>query len=320
MSVGIIFPGQGSQHPGMGRFLYDNFKSTQRLFEEASDAIRVNFKKLCFDSDEATLSLTINTQPCLLLTSIASFEALKESFDFNCAVTAGHSVGEYASMVAANVISFSDGMRAVRKRGESMQSAVPLGEGGMLAVMGLTADQVKTLCQWCEEKSGASPVEPANFNAPGQIVISGNQHALSWLQQNFSKEIFDPAPSKVRLIPLKVSAPFHCSMMSDAEKTMRDVLSAMSFRQPTFPIVQNVSATTSDDIDQIRTWLIEQVSRPVRWVECIQTMTQFYPAPLIECGPGKVLSGLAKKIDAQTVVYNLNSLEELKYIETQLKG
>lgn len=320
MSWGAVYPGQGSQHPGMGKFLFDNFKYVQELFEEASDSVGVDFKKLCFEGPEEDLALTENTQPSLLLVSTASFQTIQKEYDWNPVAAAGHSIGEYAALVNAGVISFSDGIQAVKLRGQLMQSSVPVGEGAMLAVMGLSPEQVAQLCQWTTEKSGITPLEPANFNAPGQIVISGNAKAISWLQENFDKTIFNPEPRKVRLIPLKVSAPFHCSMMNKAEEGMRNHLESIDFSDAKHPIVQNFNAQQVTTGADLRENIIRQVSAPVRWVECVEELKNTQVTQCIELGCGKVLSGLIKKIDSENLkTFNLNSMEDFKAIESELK-
>jgi [acyl-carrier-protein] S-malonyltransferase len=312
-----IFPGQGSQHTGMGKFLVDNFKSAQNLFEEASDTLSINFKKLCFEGSDPELALTQNTQPCLLLVSTASFQVLKNEYDYSPKTSAGHSVGEYAAVVAAGAMAFTEAMRAVRLRGEFMQSAVPVGVGGMSAVMGLNAEQVMKLCKWTEEQTGETPVEPANFNAPGQIVISGKKTLLDWLSANLDTTIFAPETPRCKLIPLKVSAPFHCSMMKPAEEKMRTVLSEMDFRTPKFPVVQNVHAEPVTTSEELRQNLVKQISAPVRWIECVENMQKSGVSEFIEVGCGKTLAGLVKKISGANV-FAMNSLEDLKVLETKI--
>lgn len=314
-----LFPGQGSQSPGMGKFLVDEFKSAKRTFEEASDTLSIDFKKLCFEGSEADLALTENTQPCLLLVSTATFRVLNEEFGFSPKIAAGHSIGEYAAVVAAGALAFSDGMKAVRIRGQAMQSAVPVGQGGMTAVMGLEPDQVTKLCQWAEKESGDGPVQPANINAPGQIVISGKKSALDWAAANFKADLFPG--SRVKFIPLKVSAPFHCSMMKPAEEKMAHVLGDMKFSSAAFPVVQNVNAESVTDGAQLRANLVKQVSAPVRWIECVQKIAAMGSERALEVGNGKVIAGLVKKIAGDKLpVSNLNSMEDLKTVETQLKG
>lgn len=315
-----IFPGQGSQHPGMGKFLYDEFKIARELFEEASDAIGVDFKKLCFDGTDAELALTENTQPCLLLVSTATFRVFSSLVDFKAKAAAGHSIGEYAALTAANAISFSNAIRAVRSRGQFMQSAVPVGSGGMLAVMGLTPEQVTKLCQWVETETADRPLEPANFNAPGQIVVSGKQSLVEWLIKNFNADIYAPAKPRCKFIPLKVSAPFHCSMMKPAEEKMESVLNGMEFKDADFPIVANVTAQATENARELRTLLIRQISSPVRWVECVEELRRLGAQRMIEFGCGRVLSGLGKKIDSENIqTFNINSLEDLQSLESQFR-
>lgn len=314
-----LFPGQGSQSPGMGKFLYDEFKSAKSTFEEASDTLSLDFKKLCFEGSEADLALTENTQPCLLLVSTTTFRVLKEEFGFAPKVAAGHSIGEYAAIVASGALAFADGMKAVRIRGQAMQSAVPVGQGGMSAIMGLEPDQVTKLCQWAEKESGDGPVQPANINAPGQIVISGKKSALDWAAANFKADLFPGA--RVKFIPLKVSAPFHCSMMKPAEEKMANVLGDMKFSGGTFPVVQNVNAESITDGAHLRANLVKQVSAPVRWIECVQKISHMGSTRAIEVGNGRVLAGLVKKIAGDKLpVFNANSMDDLKALETQLKG
>jgi len=317
---GAIFPGQGSQVPGMGKFLYQEFALARQIFEEASDSLSLDFKKLCFDGSEADLALTENTQPCLLLVSTATYRVLNAELGFTPQLAAGHSIGEYAAVVAAEALAFADGMRAVRRRGQAMQSAVPVGHGGMCAVVGLTPEQVFELCRWAETASGQTPVQPANINAPGQIVISGKKSLLDWIPGNFKADMFANSP-RVKFIALKVSAPFHCSMMKPAEDQMAAVLGDLQFSSAKFPIVQNVNAEAVRDGNQLRANLIKQISAPVRWIECVQNMRSRGVTKNIEVGCGKVLAGLVKKIDSEGLrTFNINSLEDFKSVENELKG
>lgn len=318
---GGVFPGQGSQYVGMGKFLYDNFKSTQRLFEEASDSLHVDYKKLCFNGPEDQLVITENTQPSLLLVSYATYTAFTEVCGAPFTVFAGHSIGEYAAVVSAGGIKFADGIKAVKTRGQAMQSAVPLGEGSMLAVLGLEDEQVKKLCAWVERESGFKPLEPANFNSPGQVVVSGKKVATDWLKANYKAEIFDPPAKRVKLIELKVSAPFHCSLMNSAERKMQAVLNDIPFADTKIPVVQNFDAKESKDSAKIREKLIRQVSAPVLWTQCITRMREMGVQNLIELGPGQVLTGLIKKIDSSGLKpFNIQSVEDIKSLERQVKA
>ncbi|MFP5520187.1 MAG: ACP S-malonyltransferase [Bdellovibrionia bacterium] len=319
--ISLIFPGQGSQQPTMGRFLFDNFSIAKETFQEASDAIGVDLKKLCFEGSEADLALTENTQPALLTVSTATQRVLNKEYQIKATSAAGHSIGEYAALVAAGVIDFYKATQAVRIRGQAMQSAVPLGQGGMFAVLGLEPQQIQELCLWTVKNSGHSPVEPANFNCPGQIVISGSQKALTWLKENFSAEKIwgENAPKRAKLIPLSVSAPFHCSMMKPAEDKMRLVLSEMEFKTPQFPILQNFVADYVTEPEKLRENLIRQVSAPVLWTQSFEKAATQGERTFIECGHGKVLNGLLKKIHNEFQVMNTNSMEDLKIIEDFLK-
>ncbi len=290
-----LFPGQGSQTVGMGKFLYENFKIVQNLYEEASDTLKLDFKRLCFSGPDEDLNLTANTQPALLLVGNSAYQILKENAGLKCQQFAGHSVGEYAACVAAGALSFTDALTAVRKRGEYMQSAVPVGQGGMVAVMGLDASQVKQLCAWAEKTSGLKPLEPANYNSPGQIVCSGSAELIEWLKLNIAQAEIEPKPTRLKLIPLKVSAPFHCSMMKPAEEKMQQVLQTMKFSPIDNPVVQNFSASATKDPKTIKANLVQQVSGPVRWIETVESFVQANFLRGIEFGPGSVLSGLNKK-------------------------
>lgn len=313
-----VFPGQGSQQVGMGHFLFENFKVAQHLFEEASDAISVDFKKLCFDSEASELALTYNTQPCLLLVSTCYQKVLNEISGIKFKYTAGHSVGEYASLVLSESISFSDGIKAVRKRGMFMQEAVPVGKGGMLAVLGLTSEQINKMNHWAIEKSGFSPIECANFNSPGQIVISGHKKALDWLVANITKDIFTDPPKRLKLIPLKVSAPFHCSMMEPAESGMSTFFDDIKFSDAKVPIVQNYTANAVEKSLELKKNIIKQISSSVRWVESIEWIKTQGVTQFVELGCGKVLSGLNKKIDGELKTLNINSMDDLKQLEAHV--
>lgn len=317
---GALFPGQGSQQIGMGKFLVENFSIARERFEEASDILNQDFKKLCFEGPESDLTLTENTQPALLVTSMATYQVVREVTDLPVVAGAGHSIGEYAALVASGALRFADAVKAVRRRGQAMQRAVPIGQGAMCAVIGLSDAQTEMLCQWVEAQSGEGPLQPANFNAPGQVVVSGSAKAIDWLRANFSIEIFAPDAPKVRLIPLNVSAPFHCRLMQPAEDEMRAVLTDIPFSAASWPVVQNFSATETTDPARLRTELIAQVSGAVKWTQCMRRLHALGVRRAVEFGSGKVLSGLAKKIDSGSVTtLNINSLEDLKTFEKTWK-
>lgn len=319
----LLFPGQGSQQPGMGRFLFDNFTIAKETFEEASDALKQDMKKLCFEGTEADLALTENTQPALLLVSTATQRALRSVADIRVQSAAGHSIGEYAALVAAGSLKFTEALTAVRARGQAMQSAVPVGQGGMVALLGLTPEQVETLCQYVIKNSGFKPLSAANFNSPGQIVISGSQKAINWLKDNFKPELIWGAggPTRAKMIPLAVSAPFHCEMMKPAEETMRILLTGTEFKKAAFPVLQNYTARLETDPAVLRENLIRQVSAPVLWTQSMDLLKSQGHSQCIECGAGKVLSGLMKKIDGEFFkVLTTTSMEDIKNIEDYLKA
>lgn len=316
----FLFPGQGSQTPGMGSFLYENFNTAKLTFEEASDAINIDIKKLCYAGTIEELALTENTQPVLLTVSIATARVLSNDLGIKATVTAGHSIGEYASLVYGNVISFKDAVRAVRVRGLAMQSAVPVGQGGMTATLGLNEEQVKFLCDWAVKNSGFAPLSPANYNCPGQIVISGNIKALDWLKTNFKPEILPGEAKRSKLIPLQVSAPFHCEMMKSAQEKMKEFLKDIKFSNSDIKIIQNFNAEVETDANRIKQNIIEQVSAPVKWTQSMQTLKTLGISSCFEVGNGSVLKGLLKKIDADFFnVHSTSSLEDIRDIETHSK-
>lgn len=313
----FLFPGQGSQAPGMGSFLFENFKTAKHTFEEASDAIQFDLKKLCFTGTEQDLALTENTQPALLCVSTATARVLTQDLGIKPSITAGHSIGEYASMVLANAISFTYAMKAVRLRGKAMQAAVPVGTGGMTATLGLSADQVQFLCNWAVKNSGFGPLSPANYNCDGQIVISGNLKCLDWLKANFKSEILPGEVKRAKLIPLQVSAPFHCEMMRPAQETMEKFLLSIAFADSTIGIIQNVNAGIETKSDLLRRNLIDQVSAPVLWTQSMQTLKATGTASCYEVGHGNVVKGLLKKIDSEFfTVHSTSTLADLKAIES----
>lgn len=315
---GSVFPGQGSQQPGMGKFLVEEFQEAREVFEEASDSISYDLKKLCFEGSEADLALTENTQPALVTVSSALDRVLQTSFGFKPHAAAGHSVGEFSAMVSAQALAVGEAVAAVRKRGQYMQEAVPVGQGGMIAALGAPDEDIPKLCAWVEKESGFTPIEPANFNSPGQVVLSGSTKAIEWLQKNFNAEAAGLSVSKVKLIPLKVSAPFHCSMMKPAQEKMSLILKNMHFQEAKFPIVQNVHAHDETNPSILCDHLITQISHPVLWVQCVQKLKNLGVTRLVEVGTGQVLKGLVKKIASDVPVYNVNSMEDLKNLEKEL--
>lgn len=319
--IGILFPGQGSQAPGMGQFLYDNFSIAKECYEEASDAISLDMKKLCFEGSVEDLALTENTQPALLTTSTAMLRALKGSVSVDVNAYAGHSIGEYAAVVASGGMGFSDAVKAVRLRGQAMQEAVPVGQGGMLAIVGPQSNEIEEVCTWAKSTSGIDGVlSPANFNAPDQTVVSGNKALTDWLAENIKDYKFASEPRRVRAIALNVSAPFHCEMMMPAQEKMKSCLEGMIFNLANQDVIQNFTAKEEKEASALRENLIQQVSGAVRWVECLKRFESRSINHFIECGHGKVLAGLNKKINSNFETLNIANLEEFKKAEVFLSS
>lgn len=315
-----MFPGQGSQFVGMGKTYYENFSLAKELFERASDTLHIDMKKLCFEGPESELTLTENTQPALLLTSTVMFRCLESETQFRPRYSAGHSLGEYSALVAAGVLELEAALLAVRTRGQAMQAACPVGQGAMAAVLGLSDEECEKLCVWTEATSGHAPLRAANYNSPGQIVISGNASAIEWLKSHYDPEK-SGVGKKLKMIPLNVSAPFHSPLMKPAQDKMSEVLKQTHFAVPQFAIVQNTTAEPTENIETLREQLIQQVSAPVKWAQSVTKLKDLGVKNLIEFGPGKVLSGLVKKIDsASLTTFNMQDLNEFKDLELKLKA
>jgi [acyl-carrier-protein] S-malonyltransferase len=303
--LAYIFPGQGSQSIGMGKDLFDNFAVSREVFEEADDALGFSLSEMCFAGTAEDLALTANTQPAILTTSVAAFRAMEsEGFPMPDFV-AGHSLGEYSALVAANALSFADAVRTVRKRGTYMQEAVPVGVGAMAAILGLPLETIEIACEEAREGEVCSP---ANINSPSQIVIAGNVGAV-----DRAIEILKERGAK-RAIKLNVSAPFHCDLMFPAQEKLADDLAEISFSDLRFPVIENVSADRNKDGTRARDSLVRQVSSPVRWAQSVETMLAEDVEMFIEIGAGKVLSGLVRQINRDVRclnVENKNSLQEV---------
>lgn len=306
--IAFVFPGQGSQYPGMGRELCENYPAARKVFEEA-DAV-APLSKICFEGPEEELRKTVNTQPALLTTNMAACQVLR-SFGIKPDFVAGHSLGEYAALVTANVLSFQEALKLVITRSLLMEQAVPKGLGGMAAILGLSAEEVAQVCQ---EVSQKSLVEPANFNCPGQVVIAGYLDGI-----NLAMELAKERGAK-RTIPLNVSGPFHSSLMEPAGQGLEKELAQTVFQKPSIPIVANVSASIESEPDVIAANLAKQVSRPVRWEESVQLLYQKGVRVFVEVGPGKVLTGLIKKTLKNVLLLNVEDEASLQLTLKKLKG
>jgi [acyl-carrier-protein] S-malonyltransferase len=295
IKTGFIFPGQGSQKIGMGYDIYQNHSESREIFDIASDALGMDMAKLCFEGPEEELRKTVNAQPAILTASIALYKAMQKK-GMEAQVMAGHSLGEYSALVAAEAIDFIDAVRIVVLRGKYMQEAVPLGEGGMLAVLGLDISVIHEVCLEISQKKGN--VEAVNLNSPGQVVIAGDNISLSAAAERLA------ALGARRCIPLPVSAPFHSSLMKSAGESLKSDLALINIKKPTVPVLSNVTAEYHNSEDILKL-LINQVSSPVRWEECVRKMIADGVGRFVEVGPGKVLSGLIKKIDSQVETFNV---------------
>lgn len=318
-NIAAVFPGQGSQSVGMGKELFENFDIFRKTIQEASDTNGVDYKKLFLEGPTEQLNATENTQPAIVSCSVGAFRVMEKEFGFKPAIGAGHSVGEYAALAAAKALNFSDAVKAVKLRGQAMQQAVPLGEGGMIALLGPDDDEAVRFCKWVESQSEDFCLEAANYNCPGQLVLSGTTKAIEWAKTNINEYDFGPEIKKVRLIPLKVSAPFHSKLMKPAEEVMADFLEKVEVSSPTFPIVQNVNAQAFNATDKIKNSLIAQISGSVLWTQSIRKISQTLTEPksFVEVGSGTTLSGLIKKIDSSEInLFNTNQLSSVKEFES----
>jgi [acyl-carrier-protein] S-malonyltransferase len=303
--IAFIFPGQNSQKVGMGKALADAYPVCRDTFAEADDALGEPLSRLCFEGPEDRLNLTEHTQPAILAVSVAAGRLL-ESLGVRPSFVAGHSLGEYSANVAAGVMTFADARRTVRRRGQYMQEAVPVGTGAMAAVLGLEAALVR---QACDEAAQGEVVSPANMNGAGQVVIAGSRDAV----------VRAGARAKVlgakRVVPLTVSAPFHCALMKPAEIRLAPELRALPTREPRLPIVANVDAEPKRTAREAIEALVAQVSSPVRWEDVIRRLASEGVTTYVEVGPGTVLSGLVRKIDRSAVAVNFGAPEDVAAIE-----
>ena len=299
----VLFPGQGSQEVGMIKNLYNNFNYIKSLFEEADELLQISLSKMILDGPKELLNQTENTQPAIFLTSYSIFKVIKNetSFDINQAkFFAGHSLGEYSALACANSITFEKTIKLLKIRGKAMQSALPPGEGGMIAVLGTEVENINEIIN-----KNNFECYIANDNSVGQIVVSGKMKDLD----NFSSEL---KTANIKNIKLPVSAPFHCKLMSHATKIMNNEITNTEFKAPKNDIISNVTAKPSNDPKEIKNLLIQQIEKPVRWRESVTNMIDSSVEKFVEIGPGKVLSGLVKRIDRNVKLIQVNDIEDLK--------
>jgi [acyl-carrier-protein] S-malonyltransferase len=299
----FIFPGQGSQYSGMGKELADIFVVARHLFEEADDALGFKLSALCFAGSDADLKLTANTQPAILTASIAVLKVVEQETGLKADCVAGHSLGEYSALVCSGALSFTDAVRTVRARGTFMQEAVPVGTGTMAAMLGVERDVLEDICR---EAAEGEVVSPANFNSPGQIVIAGSVAAVARAIEIAKGRGF----RKAMLLP--VSAPFHCALMKPAADRLAVVLDTITVHEMKLTVISNADAAPNSDKDRVKPLLVAQVCSPVLWEQSVNTMIALGVTNFIELGPGKVLSGLVKRINKEAILANIEDVAGIK--------
>ncbi|MEM8563354.1 MAG: ACP S-malonyltransferase [Pseudomonadota bacterium] len=301
---GFAFPGQGSQRVGMLEHAYERFSVVRDTFTEASDTLSYDMWDLICHGDQGALNLTETTQPVLLTCSVALWRAWLASDGSVPTVMAGHSLGEFSALVCAGALAFPDAVRLVKLRGAYMQNAVPLGEGAMAAIIGLDDAVINQVCHELSRKLDQS-ISAVNFNSPGQVVIAGHtaavEQAVAALKEAGAK----------RALPLPVSAPFHTDLMLPAGEQLAEAVDSLTFTAPEIPVIHNVHAETESSPAAIKALLVQQISSPVQWTECVKSMATMGANSLVECGPGKVLSGLTRRIDKSLQSFNIEEPEDL---------
>ena len=308
----LIFPGQGSQVVGMGLEFYKNFKIVKQIFKQADDKLNYSISKLIIEGPEDKLQLTQNTQPAILTVSYSIFKVLKDEFNFDLKLFkyfAGHSLGEYSALVCSDSLNFTDALYLLHERGKAMQEAVPVGKGTMIAVLGIKTSEIIDLLK---KNKNEGVCEIANDNADGQVIVSGNKESVLSFQMLLKEK-------KIKTIPLKVSAPFHCSLMKPAATKMKDKINNIKFNNPSLEIVNNVTASPELNIDNIKTLLVEQIFSTVKWRESIIKMRETGTKNFVEIGPGKALTGMVKRTIKDSNCFSINSITDIKSLQNEFK-
>jgi|TARA_B110000211_G_C14005411_1_gene520556 [acyl-carrier-protein] S-malonyltransferase len=309
----LLFPGQGSQVVGMGFEFYKNFDLVKKIYKEADEKLNYQISKIILEGPEDQLQLTQNTQPAILIVSYSIFKVLKDEFGFDFKTFkyfAGHSLGEYSALVCSESLNLSDALYLLHERGKAMQSAVPVGKGSMLAVLGLNIDEVNNLI--INDKNKKGTCEIANDNADGQVIISGDKDSIESFQASLKEK-------KIKSIPLKVSAPFHCSLMKPAADVMREKINNIKFNNPLLEIINNVTAKAVSDSNVIKNLLIDQIFSTVKWRESLINMSKLGVTNFVEVGPGKALTGMVKRTIKKANCFSINSIADIKNFKNEFK-
>jgi len=309
----LLFPGQGSQFVGMGKEFYDKFDTVKKLFKLADEKLNRPISKIILDGPEDKLQLTENTQPAILIASYTIFKVMEEEFNINFQnfdFFAGHSLGEYTALVCSKSLKIEDAIYLLQERGRAMQKAVPVGQGSMIAVLGIDIEKIKELLKSTDLKNGICEI--ANDNAIGQIIISGDKKSVDLFQLKL-KEL------KIKTIPLKVSAPFHCSLMKPAAEVMRKKINNINFDLPKKKIINNVTANEEKNSEKIKNLLVEQIYSSVKWRESLINMSKNRVENFVDVGPGKVLSGMVKRTIKNAKTFSINSIADINNFKNEFK-
>ena len=309
----IIFPGQGSQAVGMGLEFYNKYDLVKKIFHQADEKLGYSISDIIFKGPEEKLQLTKNTQPAILTVSYSIFKVLKKEFGFdfkNFKYFAGHSLGEYSALVCSGALNFDDALYLLHERGKAMQEAVPLGEGAMLAVLGLDIDKINELLISSKEETGVCEI--ANDNANGQIILSGSKQNVELIQKNLKEK-------KIKTIQLKVSAPFHCSLMKPAAESMKKKINSTKLNDTSYQIISNVTAKPGNNLSEIKQLLVDQIFSTVRWRESIINMNKLGINNFLELGPGKVLTSMVKRTVKNVNSFSINSIADIESVKNEFE-